>query len=391
MKDVQSGFRFFVNTDVRFGNGYIRKLPSIIKKYKFNDISIVIDHKVATNPVILSVIKDLSDDLHSVATYKNTAQEPDYDYLDAFKSKLSSTPTDCLIAVGGGSTIDLAKGVAILLTNDGPALSYRGFPDLKNKPIPLIAIPTTAGTGSEVTYNAVFTYNKEKKKLGINSIMNFPLCAIIDPELTLTCPPSVTVSSGVDSLVHTLESFIHKDHTPISRMYSKEAFRLLYNALNTILENPQSIKLRYDLALGAYLGATALFNAGSGIAGALSYPLGAHYKVPHGYAGAVFLFSVTKFNIEAGYDDYSELYNLIEDAEVTLSLEEKNRSFLIKIKKLVEKLEIEKSLRPFGLKEKDISFLIDQYDMLQKAFEQNPVFVTKQDIARIVRESISIL
>ena len=266
-----------------------------------------------------------------------------------FKKKFSGKSYDCLVGVGGGSTLDLTKGMAVLLTNEGEPLSFRGFPKLKNKPLPVIAIPTTSGTGSEVTYNAVFTNSQEKKKLGINSIFNFPVSAIIDPLVFVDCPFSVSVSAGADALVHTMESYVHRHHTLISRMYSKEAFRLIFNNLGKIKQDPTNVEVRANLALGAYLAGTALINAGSGPAGAFSYPLGAVYHVPHGYAGAVFLSSITRINVEKGYLGYAELYDLIEGADHQKSIIEKNRQFVVAMQKLMDQVEIPKSLSHFGL------------------------------------------
>lgn len=383
---LNTPFKFQVSTNLHFGIGEAEKLGEIISELGFHKVAAIIDQGVFNHAQVQKALKSVKDSKISLNIYKNESVEPTYDYLESFKKKFSGEKYDCLVGVGGGSVLDLTKGIAVLLTNKGEAISFRGFPKLKKRPLPVIAIPTTAGTGSEVTYNAVFTNAQEKKKLGINSILNFPVCAIIDPLITVNCPKSVTVSSGCDALVHTLESYVHKNHTPISRIYSKEAFRLLFNNLMKVLDNPDDIDIRASIALGAYLAGTALMNAGSGPTGAFSYPLGAVYKVPHGYAGAVFLSSITKINVEKGYLDYASLYDLIEGSDISLSIGEKNKEFAKKIQSLMDRLSVPKSLSTFGLKKKDIEFMVDQYDILKVGIDQNPIKITKGDVKRIMKQ-----
>jgi len=381
-----SHFKFRISTNLHFGVGESEKLGQEIKELGFFKVAAIVDKGVFQRHRIIKALKSIEKENILLDIYKNESVEPTYDYLESFKNNFIDKDYDCLVGIGGGSALDLTKGIAVLLTNDGTVISFKGFPELKHKPLPVIAIPTTAGTGSEVTYNAVFTDSREKKKLGINSILNFPVCAIIDPLLTLSCPKSVTVSSGCDALVHSLESYAHKNHTVISRMYSKEAFRLLFNNLMKALDMPSDINIRACLAFGAYLAGIALINAGSGPAGAFSYPLGVGYKVPHGYAGAVFLPSITKINVEKGYLDYVELYDLIEGSDKTLSIKEKNIDFSKRIQLLMDKLEVPNRLSYFGLGQKDIELMIEEYDMLKSSIDQNPIEISKDDVKMMMRE-----
>jgi len=373
-------FKFQLSTNLRYGVGESEKLGKIIIELGYSKIAAIVDQGVFEHSQIKKALNSIQEASLSLDVYKNTAVEPDYDYLESFKKQFIGKGYDCLVGIGGGSTLDLTKGIAVLITNEGEAITFRGFPKLKNKPLPIIAIPTTAGTGSEVTYNAVFTDNHQKKKMGINSTLNFPVCAIIDPIITLNCPKSVTVSSGADALVHTLESFVHKNHTLASRLYSKEAFRLLFNNLMRVLDESENVEVRGAIALGAYLAGAALINAGSGPSGAFSYPLGAVYHVPHGYAGAIFLSYITRHNVENGYAGYAELYDLIEGIDRSIPDTQKNIEFAKQIEVLLTKLEIPKSLSHYKLDTQDIEFMIEQYDVLKAAIDQNPLEVTKKDV-----------
>ncbi len=377
-------FNFRVKTKLLFGAGTSEELPKIIEQFGFKKAAIIIDNGVKNHSQTKKILESLKKSSMAHQIFINDAVEPDYDFLENYKKNFIGQGFECLVGIGGGSTLDLTKGVATLMTNLGAAISYRGFPQLKNLPVPVIAIPTTAGTGSEVTFNAVFTDSHEKRKLGINSEYNFPVQAIIDPWFTVGSPNSVTVSAGADALVHTLESYVHKNHTPISRMYSKEAFRLLFNGLWKVLGDPNNIKIREDLGLGAYLAGTALMNAGSGPAGAFSYPLGTFHKVPHGYAGAVFLPEITRINAEKGYQDYAELYDLIDDLDKKISIPGKNKIFAEKIQELMNKLEVPQYIQKFNLTPQDVELLIEQYDTLKAAIDQNPIEITKDDVRKFM-------
>jgi len=379
-------FKFQLMTNLRVDVDAVKELGSFIKELEFCKLGVIVDKGVRNHAQTKKALESLKGAGFEHEIFENAAVEPDYDYLDSFRKNFMDKGFDCLIGIGGGSALDLTKGVATLITNKGKAISYRGFPKLENRPVPVVAIPTTAGTGSEVTYNAVFTDSHEKKKLGINSEYNHPVLSIIDPLFTVDCPKSVTVSSGCDALVHALESYLHIHHTPLSRMYSIEAFRLLFNNLFKVLDDPGNIEIRANIALGAYLAGIALINAGPGPTGAFSYPLGAVYKVPHGYAGAVFLSGITRLNVLKGYEDYAQLYDLIEKSNRNLSVSQKNVEFANKIQELMDKFDVPRSLKIFGLKEKDIDFMIEQYDALKGTIAFNPIEVTKDDIRQMMTD-----
>ena len=379
-------FNFKLKTNMKFGIGIVKDLNEILLKYRFKKAGFIIDHGVYGSDQIEEMIKRVESARISINVYVNRVSEPDYDYLDEFKKQLNGVDFDCLVGVGGGSTLDLTKGMAILLKNPGKAISYRGFPELGNNPLPVIAIPTTAGTGSEVTYNAVFTDNREKKKLGINSELNYPICALLDPSLTLSCPKAVTVSSGIDALTHALESFVAKNATPISRIFSKEAFKLIFNNLRKVTEDPRNIEIRSKLLFGSYLAGIALCNSGAGPAGAMSYPLGAIYKVPHGLAGGVFLPAIVKLNVDRGYMGYTELYDLIEDSDKNLSINRKNERFCKLLEELCVRLGVPQKLTAFGIAERDIDCLVEHtFKGLKAAIEQNPIQVNEEDVRKILK------
>lgn len=387
-------FEFILKTKTRFGVGEALNLGRYLKELSFKSPGIILDPGISQlryTKEILSNIK--KEGLRKVKIWKyNLGGEPDYDSLDKIKQffldKNSRPQVDCLVGIGGGSCMDFAKGLATLLVNPGKAITYRGFPIDINPSLPTIALPTTAGTGSEVTYFAVFIDFKGKKKFGINTPYNFPVLAILDPNLTLSCPRKVLVSSGMDALTHSLETYGSLRSNPLAKAFSREGFRLVFNNLLKVLNNPKDLEIRANLQLGAYLGGMALLGSGGGPTGALSYLLGVHFKVPHGIAGAVFLPHIVEHNVKGGYD-YSELYDLIERVDKSINRKEKNKIFSKKLFELCKKLGVPTGLRSFGVKEENINVLIKETESLQNTFSLNPVSFSVGEGKKLLLKLIS--
>jgi alcohol dehydrogenase len=387
---ISMDFDFNVKTNAKFGAEKALRLAQYLKELSLSRPGIIVDGGIAGLEYPKKIIATLEKDPNISAKIwvYDLRHEPDYDSLDRIKAiflDASGKPvTDCFIGIGGGSVLDFAKGLATVVVNPGKAVQYKGFPTGIVPSLPTIAIPTTAGTGSEVTYNAVFTDNDAKRKLGINTRNNYPALAILDPLFTVNSPMSVAVSSGMDALVHTLETYMAVQANPMSRIFSREAFFMLFNNLPWVKDAPGDVDVRAKVQYGAYLAGIALINSGSGVAGALSYPLGVHYKVPHGIAGAVFIAHVVQHNVKAGYD-YSELFDLIEGADRTLPAKVKNDQFSEKLFALCKKLEVPVDLGGFGVNASTVSLFLDEIPSLERAFAQNPVPFTVEDGEKLVR------
>lgn len=372
---MQETFHFRLQTNTYCGFGWSENIGSFLKDKGAKRVLILADEGCAkTSGYFNEIQKNINDNTNSFdVLFIRGTEEPDYDYLDEVAEKVRQIDCpDLIIGIGGGSCLDITKAVAVLVVNSGKGIEYRGFDKVRNPGIPTLAIPTTAGTGSEVTINAVFTDKQEMKKLGINGRYMNATYAILDAKWTLSCPVSVAVSAGMDALTHALESFACRQHNSITRMYSKEAFRLLYQNLPSILEDPENEHERQNILLGSHLAAIALFNSGSGIAGALSYPIGVHFKVPHGMGGAIFLASVIEYNVSNGYTDYAELLDLIE-ADSGLSLHQKSICFSERLRVLAEHLGVPRYLNDFGISKVKMEDIASLMRPLQAAFDQNPI------------------
>ena len=387
-------FDFQMKTKTKFGPGIFKKLPEIINDLGFRRVGIVIDPAVYKNEKAKKILDDCAEKYKTSTHIYKLKGEPSYDYLDQTKPEFmenGKSKVDCFVGIGGGSCMDFAKGLSTLVVNEGLSIEYRGFPKGINPSLPMIAVPTTSGTGSELAYNAVFVETKEKKKLGINTESNYPIMAILDPELTLTCPERVTISSGLDTLVHALESFVSRKANFMSRFYSKEAFNLIINNLPRVIDKPDDIEARSQMMIAAYWAMAALSNSSSGPAGALSYLLGAQYNTPHGIAGGVFVGRITRINHDLGYYEYSELFDAISDknAAKKLTQRDKSQAVVIKIEKLLGDLKVPRHLSCFGVKKEDYDlFYKHATEIYKAAFDLNPVFIKEKEIAEMLKEMI---
>jgi alcohol dehydrogenase class IV len=387
---MAEGFNFQINNRLIYGVGRSRELGAFVQAGGFKQLLVFVDEGVLKHstysPEIRSILEGAA---KTTVEPLRGNEEPDYAYLDqvAATARLQQQP-DLIIGIGGGSCLDVTKAVAVLLTNPGSGIDYRGFDKVHVPGIPTVLIPTTAGTGSEVTINAVFTDKSEMRKLGINGRYMNATWALLDAEWTASCPKAAALSAGVDALTHTLESFTCRQHNSLTRVFSREACRLLFENLPCIVEEPGNVERRQRLLMAAYLAGAALFNSGSGIAGALSYPLGVHFKIPHGICGGVFLTSLADYNVENGYTDYAELLDVIAPG-VSMSRLEKSKRFASMLRQLCERLGVPKYLDDWGVTAKNADYVASLFLPLQGAFEQNPIaFSAERDAPTMLRRHL---
>ncbi len=304
-----------IDTHAYYGVGASLTLPQLLAARQLRHPSVVIDEALMSQPAIQGLLHSWQEQGMRLSTCypSRTTQEPDYDYLDQATEVFRSLDTDAVIGIGGGSAMDLAKGVALLLRNPGPGITYRGMNLVQNPGLPVVLIPTTAGSGSEVTQTASFIDPATKTKLGINGRYVGAAFSVLDPALLSSCPASVTVGSGLDALVHAIEAVTTKQAHTVSVLFGVEAVRLLLASLPAAVAHPDDLDARADMLLGSHYAGIAMCNAGGGPASGISYPLGVHYRVPHGMAGGLLLPHVISFNIAQGhYAGYARIYERLQ-------------------------------------------------------------------------------
>jgi alcohol dehydrogenase class IV len=214
---------------------------------------------------------------------------------------------DVLVGLGGGSSMDVTKAASILITNGGSALDYIGTGKVNKPGVPTIMVPTTAGTGSEATAVAIFSFPEEKTKKGIVSPYLYPNTAIVDPALTFSLPPGITANTGMDAFVHAVESYISKHANTYTERLSLLAIELIANNLRTAVTYGDNVEARYNMSLGSLIAGIAFANAGCGAVHAMAYPLGGEFHIPHGMSTTLMLRYVMEYNVITCMDKFVKI------------------------------------------------------------------------------------
>ena len=372
-------FNLKIPTNVLFGFKSRDRVFEVLDNNNWENIGVVIDGNLRGLPLFEGFLDEISQ-RKSLVTANCEISEPTYESLEKVRTDFCKPSLDCIIGIGGGSAIDMAKAMAVLVHNHKPAIAYRGFDKMDQPVLPIIAIPTTAGTGTEVTPNASFVDSVEKKKMGINGEAVRPKYAFLDPELTLTCPLRPTISAAVDSIVHSTEAFVAKKSNPMAKFFAREGFQKVIISLPQLIEDLNSIELRTNVMYGAFLSGVALMHSGTGPAAALSYPLGVHYGVPHGIGGALFLPSVVGLNIDRGFSKYSDLLEGHRDFSFPND-SKGSEQFLDLLNSTFKRASIYKALDNITL---DHDLMIRETMELKGALEQNPVEFGEDEIIFIL-------
>jgi len=292
---------------------------------------------------------------------------------------------DIVVGIGGGSAMDVAKAVAVLLPNRGKAQDYLGLNKVPGAGLPTIMVPTTAGTGSEVTFTAVFLRKNLNRKEGMNSPYLYPSLALLDPMLTLSLPPQPTAATGVDALCHAIESFTSVNASPMSEMVSLEAIRLIAENLRTCVHNGKDLAARERMLLGSLYAGLGLANAGVGAAHSLSYPLGGRYGIPHGVANTLMLPRVMDFNVPSAQEKFVLVAEAMGESTEGLPLREAAYLAVDAVESIIEDCGIFTTLRELGVAEEDFPELARIALTVVRPLENNPRKVTFEDAVEMYR------
>ncbi|SMP02879.1 alcohol dehydrogenase [Desulfurobacterium pacificum] len=373
-------FRHFIPTKIVFGRKSLNKLSQEVESLKLDTskTAIICGRSAVSHGYAEAIKKQISG---KVEVFDLVEADPSVENAYAVLEVVRKFSPTLIIAVGGGSAIDVAKVVSIMLTNSGAIEEYIGVPDaFKNPSVPLVAVPTTSGSGSEVTPYAVLTDRKKYRKAPLISRFLFPVLAVDDPELTVSKSQIVTANTGVDALTHAVESFLSKRATPISRLYSLEAISLIYKYLPRAFGNPADIEAREKTMLGSLFGGMAIADAGAGLVHTLAHILGVLYKVPHGLANGVFLVPVLSFY---GLSAKKE----IEEIGKVMGVEGNYKEVLSVLREFLSFLGIPSSLKDLGVMESDISQFVS-LAMEKKFLMANlPRIPSERDLRRILESA----
>ncbi|MEK5269415.1 iron-containing alcohol dehydrogenase [Aeribacillus sp. FSL K6-8394] len=380
-------FKYELPTEIVFGNNAIDELSHWVKALKGTRVFVVSDPGVEQAGILERVTSILKKDNICFQQFTDVEREPDVKTIDRATAEAKAFSTDLVIGVGGGSALDAAKAVSIMVKNKGKITQYAGLNNIPNPGLPTICIPTTAGTGSEVTIWTVISEKENDRKYGIGGKYLAPTLAICDPTLTLTLPANITAATGMDALTHALESYVNKATQPISEALSRESMRLIAKSLRKAVAQGDNLEARYNMLLASTIAAMAFNPTRLGLAHALCMPLGGKYKVPHGVANAILLPQVMQFNLVGNLEKFKDIAEIFGENTDGLSLRKAAELSVSAIKKLNEDIGIPKGLREYGVSEEDLEYIARE-GMESGNVAVNPRTPTLEDLKEIVRMSL---
>jgi alcohol dehydrogenase class IV len=322
------------------------------------------------------------------AVYSGVQADPTDKNVEEALSVLRDHSADGVVTVGGGSPIDAAKAVAAMATNEGTISDYAGYDRFQQLGLPIVAVPTTAGSGSEVTRATVITDTKRDVKMAIYDDILMPRVALVDYRLTMTMPRDLTAHVGIDSLVHAVEAYVSRLANVFSDMYALEAAHLIGRNLRTAFHEPDNEMAREAMMFGATLAGMAFSNSSVALVHGMSRPIGAHFHVTHGLSNALLFPAVTRFSLDAAYSRYATIAREMGLADYSSSDEEAVERLLEELEALNEELEIP-SLHDLGLEPDRFESVLET--MAEAAIASgspdfNPRQPSKEDIIQLYRE-----
>ena len=335
---------------LNIGGEKVKSVTDVLKKINCKNPIIITDKTMVKLNIIEPLEKALTDMQIRYKIFDDTMPEPTAKSIENGVSTLKNGSFDCIIAFGGGSPIDSAKAISLLATRGGLIEDYKfPFINLENN-IPIIAIPTTAGTGSEVTKFTIITNEKTDEKMLCVGPSFMPIAAIVDYELTYSVPQRTTADTAIDSLTHAIEAFVSKKSNLFSDTQAISAMELIAPNIRRAYNNGKDKEAREKLMTGATLAGIAFSNSSVALVHGMSRPIGSFYHVPHGLSNAMLLPTVTEFSIPAAPERYSKCAKAIGVANIDDSIEDANKKLLDELKQLNLDLEVP-TLKEFGVKE----------------------------------------
>ena len=295
-------FDFQSRTRVVFGAGVIERLGELARELNFKRTLLVADHGMVASGHVDEAVGPLEKAGVEVVRYHDFEVNPDTRMVENGTAFVSPLNVDSIIGLGGGSSMDCAKGINFLLTNGGQMAEYRGYGKATKPMLPMIAIPTTAGTGSEAQSYALISDVETHAKMACGDPKASFRVAVLDPALTISQPRSITATSGFDAIAHAVETYVTLRRNPLSELFSREAWRLLEPNYERVLSQPDNISARGAMQLGAYYAGVAIENSMLGATHACANPLTARYGTAHGAAIAMLLPTVVRWNEQTGTD-----------------------------------------------------------------------------------------
>lgn len=399
---ARSVWDYFSTQNIVFGNGAINKLESILKRFNAKNVFLITDQGIVNAGILTKITDLLEQHKFNVVIYDQAIPEPPISsVLEAYEFAKKQIKTDIIIGLGGGSSIDLAKVVALLMEYGGHPRDYFEEGKVAGPIAPLIAIPTTAGTGSEVTSVAVVNDTENNLKVGISDNYLRPAVALLDPELTVGLPPYVTACSGIDALCHAIESYTAKDFNnidatgnllfqgafPLTDALAEKAIELIVNNLALAVQQGSNLEARSNMLLGSLLAGLAFSNAGNALAHAIAYPIGGKVKSPHGEVTGLLMPYVMDYNAATSKEKMikiAKIFGLDNGSKTELELTHAASKGVLQ---LIEEIGLPIKLSQIGIKKEDLEEIAEKTMPIQRLVRNNPRVPTKESIVKLLEKA----
>lgn len=369
------------------GEGSIKQIAEVVTGYKADHVVILTDQGVWNAGLVKEPMTLLEKAGIRVHVINDIPPEPSVEQVETVFRAAKGFTSQMIIGIGGGSAMDTAKIVSLLLTNDVELRDLvKGKGQITRRGVPTLMVPTTAGTGSEATPNAIVLVPEEELKVGIVNEKMVADCVILDPVLTVNLPPHITANTGMDALCHAIECYISKKANPLSDTFALKAVTLISRSIRKAYREGQDIAAREDMLLGAMFGGISIATSSTTAVHALSYPLGGKYHIPHGLSNAILLPDVMKFNMdvcEEKFKDIAAAMGLdISGCSTRLAAEK----MIDNLYSLIEDLNVHCDLRAKGITEAVLDDMIEAASKVTRLLDNNPKVVTKEDMRKIYQK-----
>ncbi|KEJ88837.1 iron-containing alcohol dehydrogenase [Sulfitobacter donghicola] len=378
-------FNFNTSASIRFGAGLLAQIGDMTKAEIGSRVLLVTDPGMMATGIVEKALAALQEAGVAVTLYQDVKADPPEEVINHCAQLAIQSKVQGVIGLGGGSSLDVAKLVALLGMGRESLKDVYGVGNAKGPRLPLILVPTTSGTGSEVTPISIVTTG-ESEKMGVVSPVLLPDIALLDPELTLGLPPHITAATGIDAMVHAIEAYASAspNNNPISRKLSTEALQLMGASLETAVHSGDNIQARSDMLLGSMLAGQAFANSPVAAVHALAYPIGGHFHVPHGLSNALVLPYVLRFNAEVAPEPYAEIagFAFPELAKIT-DVKERAMAFCDAMAALSQRCGLQQSLREMDIPKDVLPKLASDAMNQTRLLVNNPRELSEADVLGI--------
>lgn len=380
-------YNFSLPVRLVMGGGSLERLPTLTRDLGRKVLLVTGQTALRKIGILDRVLGMLAEEDLEVALFDRVESEPSTKTVDKGARLAKEESCQVVIGLGGGSAIDAAKAIAGIANKDGSVEEYQTGRRLESPGLPFIAIPTTSGTGAEVTPNAVLINRDKKVKKSFRDSHLFARLAIIDPELTLSLPPKITAYSGMDALCQSIESFISLGSNPLTDSLSIKAIELIGRSLLKAYQDGSDIQARTEMSYGALLAGIALFNARMGVIHGIAHPFGAMYSLGHGLVCGVLLPYGMEFNLDVAYGKYARIASIFGEGLNKDKEMEGAKLAISRIRELLARLNFPKGLKELGAKEEDFPH-ITRESMPSGSLRANPKKTFEDDVIEILKRAL---